>query len=109
MQKPKDYWKNVLWMDETKIEAFELNEKCYVWHKGKHCISIQQPHGKYNDGSIIVWAYFGLGWLAIIDGTMIPELCHQILKENIRESIWDLKSRGTGSHRKMMTQDIQIS
>uniref|UniRef100_A0AAR2LFJ0 Transposase Tc1-like domain-containing protein n=1 Tax=Pygocentrus nattereri TaxID=42514 RepID=A0AAR2LFJ0_PYGNA len=33
VDKPEGYWKNVLWMDETKIELFGLNEKHYVWRK----------------------------------------------------------------------------
>ena len=28
---PEGYWKNVLWTGESKVERFDLNEKCYVW------------------------------------------------------------------------------
>lgn len=29
----KDYLKNVLWREDTKIEFFGLNEKPYAWRK----------------------------------------------------------------------------
>ncbi len=37
VDKPEGYWRNALWMDETKIKPFGLNDKHYVWIK-EHCI-----------------------------------------------------------------------
>uniref|UniRef100_A0A9J7WYS1 Transposase Tc1-like domain-containing protein n=1 Tax=Cyprinus carpio carpio TaxID=630221 RepID=A0A9J7WYS1_CYPCA len=33
VDKPEEYWRNVLWMGETKIEHFGLNEQRYIWRK----------------------------------------------------------------------------
>ncbi|XP_063805724.1 uncharacterized protein LOC134983995 [Pseudophryne corroboree] len=31
LHNPEGYWNNVLWTDDSTIELFGLNEKCYVW------------------------------------------------------------------------------
>lgn len=36
-------WKKVFWSDETKIELFGLNAKCYVWRKVTLHISLNTP------------------------------------------------------------------
>ena len=36
--KDRTFWRNVLWSDETKIELFGHNDRCYVWReKGGAC------------------------------------------------------------------------
>ena len=106
VDKPEGYWKNVLWTDETKIELFGLNEKCYVWRKENTAFQHKNliPSVKHGGGSIMVWACFaasGPGRLAIIDGTMNSELYQRILKENVRTSVHELNLK----RRWVMQQD----
>ena len=44
---------NILWSDETKIELFSLNAKCFVWRKPGTI-----PMGKHGGGSIMLWDVF---------------------------------------------------
>uniref|UniRef100_A0AAZ3QCA1 Transposase n=1 Tax=Oncorhynchus tshawytscha TaxID=74940 RepID=A0AAZ3QCA1_ONCTS len=68
-------WKKVLWSDETKIEHFGNNAKCYVWRKSNtgHHPEHAIPTVKHGGGSIMVWACFssaGTGKMVKIDGKM---------------------------------------
>uniref|UniRef100_A0A8C4TBF5 Transposase n=1 Tax=Erpetoichthys calabaricus TaxID=27687 RepID=A0A8C4TBF5_ERPCA len=106
VDKPQGYWKNVLWTDETKIELFGLNEKCYVWRKENTVFQHKNlmPSVKHGGGSVMVWACFaasGPGQLAFIDGTMNSELYQRILKENVRTSVQELNLK----RRWVMQQD----
>ena len=31
LDKPQDFWNNVLWKDETQIEMFDYNAQCHIW------------------------------------------------------------------------------
>ncbi len=98
---PQDFWANILWTDETKVELFGRCVSCYIWRKtnttfNKKNIILTVKHG---GGSVMVWGCFaasGPGWLAIIDGTMNSALYQKILKENVRPSVCDLKLKHLG-------------
>uniref|UniRef100_A0A3B1J634 Transposase Tc1-like domain-containing protein n=1 Tax=Astyanax mexicanus TaxID=7994 RepID=A0A3B1J634_ASTMX len=55
-KKHLNMWKKVLWSDETKVEHFGLNTKCFVWlksniaHHPEHSI----PKVKHGGGSIML-------------------------------------------------------
>ena len=73
MEKENDYWKTVIWSDETKIEFFGHNAACHAWNMKETAYDRINtiPTVKHGGGSIIVWAYFtlhGTGALHIIDG-----------------------------------------
>uniref|UniRef100_A0A8C4NIR9 Transposase n=1 Tax=Eptatretus burgeri TaxID=7764 RepID=A0A8C4NIR9_EPTBU len=96
LDNPEGWWKNVLWTDESKVELFGLNEKHYVWQKPNTAFQHKNliPTMKCGGGSIMVWGCFavsGSRWLAIIDGTMNSGLYQQILQENVRVSVRELK------------------
>ena len=60
MEKPFDYWKNVLWSDESKFNLFDSDSKVIVWRSVKEefdpkCIA---PTVKHNGGSVMVWGCF---------------------------------------------------
>ena len=45
----------ILWSDETKIELFGLNTKCYIWRKPGTI-----PTVKHGGGSIMLWGCFSV-------------------------------------------------
>ncbi|KAK3524035.1 hypothetical protein QTP70_017546 [Hemibagrus guttatus] len=56
------------------------------------------PGVKYGGGSVMVWGCFaasGHGRLAVINGTMNSAVYQNILKENVRPSVCDLKLKRT--------------
>ena len=68
----------------------------YVWRKKGTAHQHQNliPTVKYGGGSIMVWGCFaasGPGQLAIIDGKMNSQVFQDILQENVRLSVHQLK------------------
>ena len=41
LDKPQDFWNNVLWTDKTGVEMFGHNAHCHVWRTVKHSMSPQ--------------------------------------------------------------------
>ena len=58
LNKPQDFWNNVLWTDQTKVEMFGLDAQQHVWRKPntanqhKHLI----PTVKHGGGGLMIWA-----------------------------------------------------
>lgn len=93
---PQQFWDNILWTDETKIELFGRNTQRYVWRKSGTAHQHQNiiPTVKYGGGSIMVWGCFaasGPGRIAVINGKMNSKIYQDILQENIRPSVHQLK------------------
>ena len=72
LKKPAQFWKNILWTDETKINLYQNDGKRKVWrrrqeaHDPKHTTSSVKHCG----GSVMVWACMaasGTGTLVFID------------------------------------------
>ena len=66
-------WQKVLWSDETKIEHFSQNAKCYIWCKPStaHDPKDTIPTVKCGCGSIVLWECFssaGTGALVMMEG-----------------------------------------
>jgi transposase len=108
IDKPLDFWRKILWTDESKIEIFSHNERRYVWckaytaFKGKHLVPTVR-HG----GSIMVWGCFassGTGRLAHINGVMNSKAYQKILSENTAPSVRSLRLRSAW----IMQQDNDI-
>ena len=44
LDKPQNFWNNVLWTDETQVEMSGHNAQHRVWQKIKHSISAKTPY-----------------------------------------------------------------
>lgn len=96
IEKPQDFWNNVLWTDETKIELFGHMDSRYVWrtpntaYEEKNLVATV----KHGGGSIFLWGCFaasGTGRLENIDGIMNSQLYQEILGRNVAPSVKQLK------------------
>ena len=93
---PQDFWRNVLWTDETKVELFGRCAAHYIWRKNNTAFDKKNimPTVKHGGGSVMVWFCFaasGPGQLAVIDGTINSAVYQKILKANVRPSVRALK------------------
>ena len=91
MEKPFDYWKHVLWSDESKFNLFGSDGKTIVWRSTTEAFNPKctLPTIKHNGGSLMVWSCFshnGVGNLCFIENIM-EQLCYcEILQKNLLQS-----------------------
>ena len=91
INKPKKYWNNVLFADESKFNIFGSGGRITVWRR-----KIEELHSKnlvgtvkHSDGGVLVWGCMsasGLDNLVFIDGIMNHSLHLNILKDNLKLS-----------------------
>ena len=91
MEKPYDYWKHVLWSDESKFNLFGSDGKIMVWRSmmEEHHPKCTVPTVKHNGGSVMVWGCFsrnGVGNLCFIEGNMDRFLYREVLRKNLLQS-----------------------
>jgi len=92
VDKPVDFWKKILWSDESKFDLFGRKQRARVWLKPceKLLDKNVQKTMKHGGGSIIVWGCFawsGLRNLVDINGIMTADVYINILNENLEESL----------------------
>ncbi|MBN3275160.1 TCB1 transposase, partial [Polyodon spathula] len=78
-----DIWKKVLWSDETKIELYGHQGKCYVWRKPNTSHHPENTMGCFSSA--------GTGKLVRIEGMMDGAKYREILEENLFQSSRDLR------------------
>lgn len=91
IDKPLEFWKQVLWSDESKFELFGRKQRARVWTKPGEKLADKnvQKTMKHGGGSIMMWGCFawsGVGNLEKIDGIMTADSYISILKRNLKES-----------------------
>lgn len=89
--KSQDFWNNVIWSDETKINIFGSDGINWVWRKNNTAYESANtlPTVKHGGGSIMVWGCMsskGVGTIHFIDGIMNQWVYNDILKKNIKQS-----------------------
>ncbi len=96
-----DYWKHVLWSDETKINIFGSNGVKRVWwqpgeeYKDK-CVL---PTVKHGGGSVMVWGCMSAaGEIQFIERTMNSNMYCDILKQSMIPSLQRLGRRAVFQH-----------
>lgn len=92
INKPKEFWNNVLFTDETKINLFGPDGGQKVWRKPRTELLVQNlvPTVKHGGGNQMLWgsmAASGPGTMEFIDTTMDKMGYLNILKRNLKPSV----------------------
>ena len=60
LNKPKSFWENVLWTDETKLELFGKSHRLCVYRKRNEAFKQKNtlPTVKHGGGSLMFWGCF---------------------------------------------------
>lgn len=86
-----EYWKNILFTDESRYNVFGSDGRQMVWRKPNTELKKEnlQPTVKFGGGSVMVWGCFsaaGVGNLHFIEGKMDKMVYISLLKQNLPES-----------------------
>jgi len=86
-----DFWKTVIWSDESKFELIGQKKRQKVWRQPNQGLQERflQHTVKHGGGSIMVWGCFswdGVGNLCQIKGKMTGMDYAEILRGNLKES-----------------------
>ena len=67
--KPKSFWENVLWTDETKVELFGKAHHSTVYRKRNEAFKEKNtvPTGKYGGGGPMFWGCFAASGTRCLD------------------------------------------
>ncbi|CAJ0967625.1 unnamed protein product [Ranitomeya imitator] len=95
---PEEFWENVLWSDETKLELLGRNTTCRVWRKKNTELhpSNTIPTVKHGGGNLMLWGCFsakGPGRLIRVHERMNGAMYREILSANLLPSARALKMK----------------
>jgi transposase len=89
--KDMDFWKSVIFTDESKFNLFGSDGRAMVWRQPNTELDPKNttPTVKHGGGSVMVWGCFsasGVGNLVFIDGIMNQYVYMDLLKSNLKVS-----------------------
>lgn len=96
VDQPMDFWKTIIWSDESKFEFVSNKRRKYVWRKDGEAFKHKflKPSIKHGRGSIMVsgcFSFHGVGRLAFVNGILNGQKYVDLLINNLFMSINDLK------------------
>ncbi|CAK9810894.1 Transposable element Tc1 transposase [Anthophora plagiata] len=97
--KSPDFWKKVIFIDESKFELRCCNRRKYVWKKQGECFksTVITPTVKYGGESVCVWGCFSandVGNLHFIDGILTGARYVNIVQQNLQDSTIKMNIHG---------------
>lgn len=89
--KDNNFWKDVIFCDESKFNVFGTDGLVRVWRKPNREFDVANLKStiKHGGGSVMVWGCIsaaGVGELVFIDTTMNAIMYRNILRENLKKS-----------------------
>ncbi|GFX05929.1 transposable element Tcb1 transposase [Trichonephila clavipes] len=95
-----DFWKEVIFSDESKFEIFTPASIRKIWRKNKTALELKNvlPTLKHGGGNVMVWrcvAHNGVGNLAFIDNKMNALAYIDVLRHNLLDSAKKLSMENT--------------
>ncbi|GFV93159.1 transposable element Tcb2 transposase [Trichonephila clavipes] len=98
--KPMDFWKKVIFSDQSKSEIFTPPSIRKIWRKNKTVLEPKNvlPTLKYGGGNVMLWrcvANNGAANLAFIDNKMNALAYIDVLRHNLLDSAKKLSTRRT--------------
>lgn len=83
-----EYWKSVIWSDESKFNIFQSDGRCYVFRKenSRYENKNLSPTIKFGGGNVMVWgcfSFYGVGKLVFIEDKMDKLQYLHILVNNL--------------------------
>ena len=115
-RKPKSFWENVMWTQETKVELFGKAHYCTVHRKWNEAFK-EKNMVKHGGGSQMFWGYFaasGTRCLDCVHGIMKSEDYQIILECNVGPSVrklglcqrsWVFQQNNDPKHTSKSTQE----
>ncbi len=81
LEHDNDFWKSIIWSDETKIELFAHKYSHYVWRKAGEAFNPKNTLAtvKHGGGSIILWG----GFAAFVPGELVRV---HVIKKRLSEN-----------------------
>lgn len=100
LNKDLDFWKEVIFSDESKYNIFGSDGRKYVWRKPNTEFQARhvRPTVKHGGGSVLVWgcmSWNGIGNLTFIDGIMNDQKYVDMLRANLASSAEKLEIKDT--------------
>lgn len=92
INQPDEFWKNVVFTDESKYNIFGSDGRRMVWRKPNTEFQFKNINAtvKHGGGNVMVWGCIGasgVGELVFIDGIMDKTVYLNILRNNLDKSV----------------------